>query len=141
MTDGAPLTHSGGVGVVIVTFNSRRYFARLKAALSQQTEPFALYVVDNASAAEQRPGADDFPAGALIVQLEENIGFAAANNRAAALCDGEFIALLNPDAFPAPDWLVELLEAAARWPGAAAFGSTQIAADTPERYDGLGDCY
>lgn len=129
------------VAIIIVTYNSRRHFARLKAALTAQTSPFALTVVDNASAPMERPRADDFPGGALIIQHEENVGFAAANNRAAALCEGEFIALLNPDAFPEPDWLAELLAAVSRWPRAAAFGSTQIAVDAPDRYDGLGDCY
>ncbi len=129
------------VAIITVTYNSRRHFARLKAALLAQTVPFALYVVDNASAPTERPRAADFPDGALIIQHEENTGFAAANNCAAALFDGAFIALLNPDAFPEPDWLAELLAAAARWPSAAAFGSTQISAAAPDCYDGLGDCY
>jgi N-acetylglucosaminyl-diphospho-decaprenol L-rhamnosyltransferase len=127
--------------LIIVTYNSRRYFARLRAALEAQTAPFDLYIVDNASAPEERPRAEDFPAGAQILQLEQNTGFAGGNNRAAALAQNEFIALLNPDAFPEPTWLEELLAAATRWPQAAAFGSTQINADVPERYDGLGDCY
>lgn len=128
------------VGVIVVTYNSRRFFARLHAALETQSVPFDLYIVDNASEAAERPRAEDFPS-ALILQLEQNTGFAGANNRAAALVQGPFIALLNPDAFPEPSWLEELLAAAARWPQAAAFGSTQIAADAPETFDGLGDCY
>lgn len=91
------------VAVIVVTYNSRRHFAAQKAALEAQSAPFELYVVDNASAADERPRAGDFPDGALILQMEDNLGFAAANNRAAALFDGDFIALLNPDAFPAPD--------------------------------------
>lgn len=34
-----------------------------------------------------------------------------------------------------------MLDAAARWPQAVAFGSTQISAEDAGRYDGLGDCY
>lgn len=129
------------VCVIVVTYNSRRHFAELKRTLEAQTIAHRLYVVDNDSAETERPHAADFPAGALIMQMETNLGFAAANNRAAALFDGDFIALLNPDAFPNPDWLEQLLAAAVRWPEAAAFGSTQIAAETPDTYDGLGDCY
>jgi N-acetylglucosaminyl-diphospho-decaprenol L-rhamnosyltransferase len=134
-------TQSPTVGLIIVTYNSRRFFPRLREALEAQSAGFELYVVDNASASAERPCPEDFPGGARIIQLEENTGFAGANNRAAALVSAPFVALLNPDAFPDPTWLEELLAAAARWPNAAAFGSTQIAADAPDRYDGLGDCY
>lgn len=126
--------------VIVVTYNSRDHFERLSSALRAQTAPFELFIVDNDSTPDQRPSAEDFP-DARILQFEDNLGFAAANNRAAELFDGEFLALLNPDAFPEPTWLAELLAAADRWPHAAAFGSTQVAADSPEHFDGLGDCY
>lgn len=129
------------VGVVVITYNSRAHFARQKAALEAQTLPFRLIVIDNASAPDQRPTAADFPAGADVRQMDENLGFAAGNNRAVADLDTEFVALLNPDAFPAPDWLAQLVAAAHAAPDAAAFGSTQIAAENEARFDGLGDCY
>jgi len=129
------------VGVVVITYNSRAHFARQKAALEAQTQPFRLIVIDNASAPAQRPAAADFPAGADVRQMEDNLGFAAGNNRAVADLDTEFVALLNPDAFPAPDWLAQLVAAARAAPEAAAFGSTQIAAEDATRFDGLGDCY
>jgi N-acetylglucosaminyl-diphospho-decaprenol L-rhamnosyltransferase len=130
------------IGIVIVTYNSRAHFARLKLALEAQTDQaFSLIVWDNASLPANRPGPDDFPPGARIVQCEENLGFATANNRAVAMLDGPLVALLNPDAFPEPTWLARLRAAAARYPRAGAFGSTQIAAETPDLFDGLGDCY
>ncbi|MDX2239011.1 MAG: glycosyltransferase [Hyphomonadaceae bacterium] len=130
-----------GVTVVIVTFNSRAHFPRLRAALEGQTIPYALIVLDNASDADQRPTAADFPAHAQFLQQDRNLGFAEGNNKAAALVETPLMALLNPDAFPEPDWLAELAAAAARHPEAAAFGSTQISAAEPGRYDGLGDRY
>ncbi|MGE3302313.1 MAG: glycosyltransferase family 2 protein [Hyphomonadaceae bacterium] len=128
-------------GIIVVTYNSRAFFPRLKAALEAQTAPYDLIVWDNASAPAQRPLAEDVPAGARLVQSEENLGFAVANNRAAAMLECEFIVLLNPDAFPELDWLAELIAAAERYPRAAAFGSTQIDAMDETRFDGLGDCY
>lgn len=127
--------------IVIVTFNSRRFFPRLKASLEAQTLPGPILVLDNASEPDQRPRPDDLPAHAVIVQSEENLGFATGNNRMVALAQTPFVALLNPDAFPAPTWLEELAADAARHPDAAAFGSTQVSADMPDAYDGLGDCY
>lgn len=129
------------VDVIVVTYNSREHFARLRAALENQTTPFRLFVVDNASRPEQQPTARDMPAGAVIIQMDENVGFAKANNHAARLGEAKYIALLNPDAFPNPDWLARLTEAAERWPEAAAFGSTQISDENQSRLDGLGDCY
>lgn len=128
------------VSVIIVCFNSRAHFPRLKASLEAQTVPYDLLVIDNASAPDQRPHAEDFPAHARLTQSEANLGFAAANNQLAAQAQTDFIALLNPDAFPEPDWLERLLAAAARYPHAGAFGSTQIMAGDETRYDGLGDC-
>lgn len=128
------------VTVIVVTFNSRAHFPALRAALELQTAPHRLIVIDNGSRAEQRPRAGDFPLGALIVRNEENLGFAAANNRAVAMAETPFIFLLNPDAFPAPDCLALLLDVAARRPDAACIGATLLMAHDPGRYDGAGDC-
>ena len=42
------------------------------------------------------------------LELNDDLGFAAGNNRALAQCNTEFVALLNPDALPEPDWLERL---------------------------------
>jgi GT2 family glycosyltransferase len=128
--------------IIIVTFRSASHLPRLRAALDALVERrFDLIVVDNASAPEERPQQHDLPHGAHFIQLERNEGFAAANNRAAKIARTPFLVLLNPDAFPEPEWLGALLEAAAANPRAAAIGSTQISATDTTRFDGLGDCY
>lgn len=128
--------------VIIVTYNSRKYFARQRAALEAQTfRDFSLIVWDNGSREEERPTEADFPANAVIVQSPANLGFAAANNRAAEKTKSEFIVLLNPDAFPDPLWLESLVDAAHRHPEAGAVGSVQIMDEDDQRFDGLGDCY
>jgi N-acetylglucosaminyl-diphospho-decaprenol L-rhamnosyltransferase len=128
--------------VIVVTYNSKAHFPRQRAALEAQTyRDFALVVWDNGSRADQRPAAADFPDGAIVIQSEDNIGFAAGNNRAAELIEADFIVLLNPDAFPEPDWLEKLVSAAEARPKTGSVGSTQIMCDEPTRYDGLGDCY
>jgi len=48
-----------------------------------------------------------------LIEAGANLGFAAGNNLAAAQALGDWLALINPDAFAAPDWLERLLEAAA----------------------------
>lgn len=128
--------------VCIVAFNSKQHWPELRAALEAQT--YAAYrtiIVDNASRPEQRLSPADLPANTELTQLEDNIGFAKANNLAARASDAEFFVTLNPDAFPAPDWLEKLVAAADASPQTAAFGSLQISALGPDKLDGAGDEY
>lgn len=99
-------------------------------------------MADNASrdgSCERIP--TDFPEVTLI-RLEQNIGFAAGNNLAVRRADGcEWVALLNPDAFPEPKWLEALMDAAARHPEYSFFGSRMLMAESPDLLDGVGDVY
>jgi N-acetylglucosaminyl-diphospho-decaprenol L-rhamnosyltransferase len=141
VTAGSKATAS--VAILVVTYNSRALFSRQTAALRAQTrQGFRLIIWDNASAPDQRPTPGDYPEGADIILSPENLGFAAGNNRAAERApEAAFIVLLNPDAFPEPNWLEELLEAADAHPEAACLGSTQIDGADPAVFDGLGDAY
>lgn len=140
MPSADPSSNAPLIGIIVVAYNSRRFLARQRAALEAQTEKRWRWVLlDNASAPDQRPSQAELPEGALLIQSETNLGFAGGNNAAVQHLDTPFIALLNPDAFPEPNWLEELLAAAARHPDASAFGSTQIADETPELLDGAGD--
>ncbi|MBK9604192.1 MAG: glycosyltransferase family 2 protein [Anaerolineales bacterium] len=73
-------------------------------------------------------------------RLEINRGFSFANNLGAQLATGKWLTLLNTDAFPEPDWLERLLEAAQLHPNAF-FSSRQVQANAPELLDGEGDVY
>lgn len=126
--------------IIVVTHNSARWFAHQRAALEAQTDKsWDLVFVDNASRPAERPRAELLPAGAKIIQSEINLGFAAANNLAARQSQTPYVILLNPDAFPEPDWFATLIETARRFPEAGAIGSTQMRADAPSVYDGTGD--
>lgn len=140
---------SESITVVVVAFNGREHLSRCLAALAVQTAmPRTVIVVDNGSTdglaevvqhlAETAPG---LVGRTTLISMGRNLGFAAANNRAIAMCDTEFVALLNPDAFPHPDWLERLLAAAERHPEAAAFGSRQMINGQPGIVDGTGDVY
>jgi len=129
------------VAVVIVNWNSGILLEKCLTALSRQTVKLQhILVVDNASS-DDSAAYTKLIAEASLLQMPTNLGFAAANNRALNECDTEFVALLNPDAFPAPDWLERLIAAAHTYPNIAAFGSRQLCENNPEVLDGIGDNY
>ncbi len=77
-----------------------------------------------------------------LLRLDENIGFAAANNIGIAMLDDcELVALLNPDATADPEWLATLVAAAEEHPEMAAFASMIERADDAGRLDSAGDVY
>ena len=132
------MSHS--VAVIIVNYNSARLLDDALQGLSRQTfRDFSILVIDNGS--DDKPRVPARP-GVEVVCLPRNVGFAAANNRGVALCRHcQWIALLNPDAVPAADWLQTLLAAAERDPDTAFFASRMVQARQPELLDGAGDAY
>ena len=129
------------VSVVIVNYNSGDLLLRcVQHCLRLMVLPDAIIVVDNASSDGSLQGVDGLPRIRLL-RMAQNIGFAAANNYAIAQCDTEFVALLNPDAFPDPGWLAALLAMAAAKPEVLAFGSRQMQSGVPGVLDGIGDRY
>jgi GT2 family glycosyltransferase len=129
------------VAVVIVNLNGGSLLARALDALAAQTlAPARVIVVDNASTDGSADGLEDRHPGTEVIRLRENVGFAAGNNVGVAAADGcEWVALLNPDAFPEPDWLATLVAAAEANPDFTFFGSRLLCADAPEELDGAGD--
>lgn len=131
------------VAVVIVNLNAGELLARTLDALARQTvRPARMIVVDNASTDGSVDGLEERYPGVEVTRLTENVGFAAANNlavSAAGRCD--WVALLNPDAFPEPTWLERLLKATRTYPGYSFFGSRLLRADDPNELDGAGDAY
>jgi N-acetylglucosaminyl-diphospho-decaprenol L-rhamnosyltransferase len=130
------------ITVVVVNYNSGDCLARcLDALKAQYFRDFSVIIVDNGSADESRLTLDRAPEAWRVIRMGRNSGFAAANNHAFALADSPWVAALNPDAFPDPDWLEQMALAIERFPDAAAFGSLQIDAARPGYLDGAGDVY
>jgi GT2 family glycosyltransferase len=76
--------------------------ATLRALTEQLRERDELIVVDNGSS-DGTPGAvREAAPQATVIEAGENLGFAAASNRGAALSSGELLLFLNPDAIVAP---------------------------------------
>ncbi|MBN9320102.1 MAG: glycosyltransferase family 2 protein [Caulobacterales bacterium] len=131
---------SPAVSVVIVAYQSGALLAEAIAGLAAQTfRDFEVILVDNASTDGAPQAVAKAHAGLKLIEAGANLGFAAANNLAARTAKGRWLALLNPDATPEPEWLAELLAAAARHPDARCLTSLQLDAADPTRLDGAGD--
>ena len=127
--------------VIIVNYNSGDLVQQCLDCLSRQTlQPTHIVVIDNASSDGSIQCIKEMP-NLMIQLMESNLGFARANNQAIRQCDTDLVVLLNPDAFPEPEWLERLVEAACNHPEVAAFGSRQMVYDKKGRVDGLGDVY
>lgn len=129
------------VTVIIVNWNSGILLSECLKKLDKQTViPQKILVLDNASTDGSADCVASF-AGVTLLAMDSNLGFAAGNNRALAECNTEFVALLNPDAFPEPSWLESLLAAAKTDSNIAAFGSCQLCQNSDAMLDGIGDSY
>jgi len=130
------------VTVVIVNWNGERFLDRCLSALQAQTVmPHEIILVDNASSDASLDIVRRYPSVRVLPQ-QENLGFARGNNVAIeAATESEWIALLNPDAFPVPRWLEVLLSAALDYPAFDIFGSKLVKADDLLILDGVGDAY
>ena len=131
------------IAVVVVAHRAGGYLEQVARSLAALTlKPRRVLVVDNAS----RDGAVDALAAAHpdveVLRPGRNLGFAAGNNAAARAAGGcEWLALLNPDAFPEPDWLAALAQAAREHPECALIASRLDRATVPDELDGTGDVY
>lgn len=128
------------LSVVIVAYNSAESLpACVKALAGQSFTDFELLIVNNASPQGEAQGAAKGHAFARVIEAGANLGFAAGVNLGARAARGRWLVLLNPDAYPDPDWLEQLTAAAARHPKVCAFTSRQVMAHDRTLLDGLGD--
>jgi len=89
------------ISVIIVSYNTSSLLRQCLAKLYSHSpeQEMEVFVVDNNSSDDSAAMVKrEFPKVDLFVN-DENLGFAAANNQAWLRSSGEYILLLNPDAF------------------------------------------
>ena len=99
------------VEVVIVSFNPGHYLVKCVSAVLQSTYPARAVVVDNASldgSVEALQAVHGGNSRLEIVLNPSNVGFARASNPALAAGNSQYLLVLNPDCFIAPDTLERL---------------------------------
>jgi GT2 family glycosyltransferase len=126
--------------VVIVNYNSGELLAKCIDHLIRQTRPAdTICVIDNAS---QDDSVSSLPARERLIihRLDSNLGFATANNIAFQQNENaDFFITLNPDAFPATDFIEKLERAATDHPHYSSFASRMMLNE--DTIDGAGDSY
>jgi GT2 family glycosyltransferase len=97
--------------VVIPNYNGRRWLSGcLDSVAAQTSAPAEVVVVDNGSrdgSAQEAAGRE----GVRVLELGENLGFAAAANRGLEAVSADAVALVNTDVVLAPDWLERMTAA------------------------------
>ena len=92
------------ISIIIVSFNTREILRQCLEALFRNpgSHELEVFVVDNNSADDSADMVRRRFTGVHLIENRENRGFAAANNQAYELAEGDYILLLNPDAFVKP---------------------------------------
>ena len=130
------------ITVVVVNYNGGDYLRRCLQSLARQTfRDFETILVDNNSSDQSIEGLGELPPSIRILRETKNHGFAVANNLAARIAAGRWLALLNPDAEAHPDWLESLMRTVAERPGHRVVASLQLSLHEEDTLDGAGDCY
>jgi N-acetylglucosaminyl-diphospho-decaprenol L-rhamnosyltransferase len=95
------------VGIITVTHDSGRFFAEYLRALEAQTQlPNRVIIIDSGSSEPQFLDLATTAMLPLEVFRKSNVGFSAGNNLGwHRMRDLDYVLFLNPDAFPAPDFL------------------------------------
>ncbi len=120
------------ISIAIVNLNGKSYLKDCLGSLKQldyPAEKVEIIVVDNNSS--------DGSAGFLssnypevkVIKNRKNVGFARANNQAAEIASGEYIAFLNNDTKVDKKWLIELLRPVYRDPEVVCSGSKVLSFD------------
>jgi GT2 family glycosyltransferase len=103
---------NGLVSVIIVSWNSGRYLERCLAALAVQTyRDIELIHIDNASDDDSVALVRQAAPQARQILNDANRGFSAAVNQGVRVARGEFVLLLNPDAFLEPEYVESIVAA------------------------------
>lgn len=119
------------LSIIVVSYNTREMTLACLRSVHQQTSQtdYEIIVVDNASTdGSPEAIAREFPDLTLLA-LDQNLGFAGANNRGAQEASGAFLLLLNPDTIVREGTIDRLIAFAEHEPEAGVWGGRTIFED------------
>lgn len=109
------------VAVVILNYNGAAYLEKfLPSVVASKYPNFKIYVADNGSSDHSLTFLKENYPEIIILDLEDNHGFAEGYNRALAQVPEEYYVLLNSDVEVTPEWIEPIIELMERDPSVAA---------------------
>ena len=128
------------VTVIVPTYKGKELLDKCLPALKKQTLKCRILVVDDCSPDDTSDYVkDSFPYVELIT-LKKNHGFSGAVQKGLNEVNTQFIALLNNDAIPEPNWLEKCVDCINIY-NAGSVASCILALDSDEIIDSAGDLY
>ncbi len=100
------------ISVILVSYNTAKMSIEALDSLYSSQGDFAIevFVVDNASKDNSVEAIKEAYPEVVVIENIENVGFGRANNQVLDLVNGEFVLLLNTDAFVQADTLQKTLK-------------------------------
>lgn len=142
MPDSIPDLRRPLISVIVLNWNGEKYIQRCLDSIAAQTfTDYEVIVVDNASTDHSADDIENRWPGFRLLLLDENLGFAKANNLGAQIARGQWLAFLNNDAFPSPAWLEKLVNAIHGHPQFSFFASCIVQENHPDLIESTGDVY
>ena len=121
------------VSFIIPVFNqlacTQACLASLKSTLPTGLK-HEIILVDDGSTDASRDFLRELPPPHIVLLNERNLGYAASNNRAARIAQGEILALLNNDLVLQQGWFEPMFSAFTQHRRAGLVGNIQLAADS-----------
>ncbi len=129
------------VSVIIVNFNEAEYTRQCLTSLQKQSYPnIEIIVVDNGSNDDSVKVIKKFPRIKLI-QNKSNLGFATPNNQGVKEAKGEYIFLLNNDAYVQKDTIKKVIEYMEKNSKVGVVQNKILLAEKPELTDSTGSFF
>lgn len=100
------------VSIIIVSYNTWFYLQPCLETIRRNTKnlSYEILVVDNASSDGSQDKIRKYHKEVILLENEENMGFAKANNQALEIAKGDYIFLLNADTLILNDGITRALE-------------------------------
>ena len=119
------------LSIPVVSYNTKTLTLACLDSIAAETRDVAyeVIVVDNASSDGSAEAIQSHPAVTRLIALEDNIGFARANNLAASEAEGALLLLLNPDTVVLGSAIDRLVAFARLCPNARIWGGRTLFAD------------
>ncbi|MCP4896468.1 MAG: glycosyltransferase [bacterium] len=132
-------TRTALISIVVVNYNGRHHLERcLPSVFASEHVNLEVIVVDNGSSDDSVSWTQEHHPEVRLLEMGENLGFGAANQRGVEVAGGAYIAFLNSDTVVEPKWLLELLRTLMVDTNIAAACSTLRLLEHPDVLNGFG---